>query len=57
MVRCGDLGGGFTANGVDEGLIEFRVRVGVQEAKEAETEDTSRREVAALEGELGAEEE
>lgn len=57
MVRGGDLGGGFTANGVDEGLIEFRVRVGVQEAKEAETEDTSRREVAALEGELGAEEE
>ena len=52
-----DLGGDFAANGVDEGLVDFGLRLGVEEAEEAETEDQSRREVAAVEGELGAEEE
>ena len=51
-----DLGGDFAANGADEGLVDFGLRLGVEEAEEAETEDQSRREVAAVEGELGAEE-
>ncbi len=42
---------------VDEGLVDFGVRVEVKEAKEAETEDTSDWEVASLKGRLDTEEE
>ncbi len=37
----GDKSKGVAVNGVDEGLVECEVRVAVEEAKEAEEEDTS----------------
>ena len=53
----GDKSKGVAVNGVDEGLVKFGVRVGVEEAKEAEEEDTSHLEVVPLKGKIGVKEE